>query len=193
MPVKMRVVQGRPSGKTLVFPDGVYYIGRGAECHIRPNSEWVSRQHCVLRVAGHVVTIRDLGSRNGTLVNGILLEREQKLEDGDEIQVGPLVFELRLEDSSMGRDPPPPPPPPPPRSRRHRSAGGTGPGERLWLDRGVTDPSSDRRKGHDSTPLPAQRVTPALSLSLPPCGFHHCIPSQPDTYHPGEALSSEVY
>ncbi len=107
MPVKMRVVQGRPSGKTLVFPDGVYYIGRGAECHIRPNSEWVSRQHCVLRVAGHVVTIRDLGSRNGTLVNGILLEREQKLEDGDEIQVGPLVFELRLEDSSMGRSPPP--------------------------------------------------------------------------------------
>jgi pSer/pThr/pTyr-binding forkhead associated (FHA) protein len=107
MAVKMRVVQGRPAGKILVFSDGVYYIGRGAECHIRPNSEWVSRQHCVLRVVGYAVTIRDLGSRNGTLVNGTLVEREQKLEDGDEIQVGPLVFELRVEDSTTGRPPAP--------------------------------------------------------------------------------------
>jgi pSer/pThr/pTyr-binding forkhead associated (FHA) protein len=103
MTVKMLVVQGRPTGKTLVFPDGVYYIGRGTECHIRPNSEWVSRQHCLLRVAGHVVTIRDLGSRNGTLVNGVLLEREQMLDSGDQIQVGPLVFELRLDESSSTR------------------------------------------------------------------------------------------
>jgi pSer/pThr/pTyr-binding forkhead associated (FHA) protein len=97
MTAKLLVVQGRPAGKALVFPDGVYYIGRGAECHVRPNSEWVSRQHCVLRVAGPTVTLRDLGSRNGTLVNGILLEREQRLEEGDQIQVGPLVFEVRME------------------------------------------------------------------------------------------------
>jgi pSer/pThr/pTyr-binding forkhead associated (FHA) protein len=108
MSVKLLVVQGRPAGKSLAFPDGVYYIGRGAECHIRPNSEWVSRQHCVLRVAGLVATIRDLGSRNGTLVNGQLLDREQKLDEGDRIQVGPLVFEVRLEDSSTGGSPPKP-------------------------------------------------------------------------------------
>jgi pSer/pThr/pTyr-binding forkhead associated (FHA) protein len=107
MTVKMLVVQGRPAGKTLVFPDGVYYIGRGAECHVRPNSEWVSRQHCMVRVAGGAVYLRDLGSRNGTLVNGVLLTKEQLLSHGDAVQVGPLVFEVRLEDSN-GRTPPSP-------------------------------------------------------------------------------------
>jgi pSer/pThr/pTyr-binding forkhead associated (FHA) protein len=106
MSVKLRVVQGRPCGKTLAFPDGTYYIGRGAECHVRPNSEWVSRQHCLLRVAGLVATIRDLGSRNGTLVNGQLLDRERKLDEGDRIQVGPLVFEVHLEERSTGQPPP---------------------------------------------------------------------------------------
>jgi pSer/pThr/pTyr-binding forkhead associated (FHA) protein len=109
MIVKLLVVQGRPSGKALAFPDGVYYFGRGAECHIRLKSEWVSRQHCVLRVAGTGATIRDLASRNGTLVNGELLERERKLEEGDRIQVGPLVFEVHLEEQPAGRPPPPQP------------------------------------------------------------------------------------
>lgn len=101
MTVKMVVLQGRPAGKALVFPDGVYYIGRGAECHIRPNSEWVSRQHCVLRVAGDAVHIRDLGSRNGTLVNGVLLDRERQLDNGDQVQVGPLVFEVALDSETV--------------------------------------------------------------------------------------------
>jgi pSer/pThr/pTyr-binding forkhead associated (FHA) protein len=103
MSVKMLVVQGRPAGKVLEFADGVYYFGRGAECHVRPNSEWVSRQHCMLRVAGRAVTLRDLGSRNGTLVNGVLVGGECRLADGDQVQVGPLVFEVHIDDSSSGR------------------------------------------------------------------------------------------
>src|SRR5438270_827263 len=39
--VQLLVVQGRPSGKRLLFPNGDYYIGRGAECQVRPDSEWV--------------------------------------------------------------------------------------------------------------------------------------------------------
>jgi pSer/pThr/pTyr-binding forkhead associated (FHA) protein len=97
MNVKMRVVQGRPAGKVLVFPHGNYYFGRGAECHVRPNSEWVSRQHCLLRVTGEGVYLRDLGSRNGTLVNGSLLDGERPLGSGDKVQIGPLVFEVQLE------------------------------------------------------------------------------------------------
>ncbi len=97
MTVKMRVVQGRPAGKTLVFAAGDYYFGRGAECHVRPNSEWVSRQHCLLRVRADSVSLRDLGSRNGTLVNGALLHEERRLRQGDQVQIGPLVFEIQLE------------------------------------------------------------------------------------------------
>jgi pSer/pThr/pTyr-binding forkhead associated (FHA) protein len=94
---QLLVVQGRPAGKRLPFPEGEYVIGRGAECDVRPDSEWVSRQHCLLRVAQDGVFLRDLGSRNGTLINGRLVSGERRLDDGDRIQIGPLVFEVRLE------------------------------------------------------------------------------------------------
>jgi pSer/pThr/pTyr-binding forkhead associated (FHA) protein len=97
MRVKLLVVQGRPEGKSLLFPVGEYVFGRGAECHIRPNSDWVSRQHCMLRVTPDGVFVRDLGSRNGTLVNGTRVLGECRLGAGDQLQVGPLVFELQLE------------------------------------------------------------------------------------------------
>jgi pSer/pThr/pTyr-binding forkhead associated (FHA) protein len=100
MTVKLNVVQGRPAGKTVVLPPGEYFIGRGAECHIRPNSDWVSRQHCLLRVAVDTAFLKDLGSRNGTLVNGVLLiGGEQELRHGDQVQFGPLVFEVQYEDT----------------------------------------------------------------------------------------------
>ncbi len=97
MNITLLVVQGRPAGKKLVFPRGEYYFGRGVECHVRPESDWVSRQHCMLRVAEDGVTIQDLGSRNGTLVNGERITQEQPLWSGDLIQVGPLVFELQID------------------------------------------------------------------------------------------------
>ena len=97
MNVKLLVVQGRPWGKHLDFSRGDYYFGRGTECHVRPNSDWVSRQHCLLRVTPDAAFLRDLGSRNGTLVNGVLLEGERCLAEGDLVQLGPLVFQVFLE------------------------------------------------------------------------------------------------
>jgi pSer/pThr/pTyr-binding forkhead associated (FHA) protein len=105
MRVKLLVVQGRPEGKSLLFPLGEYVFGRGAECHIRPNSDWVSRQHCMLRVTADAVFVRDLGSRNGTLVNGTRVLAECRLGAGDQLQVGPLVFELQLEVPASQSDP----------------------------------------------------------------------------------------
>lgn len=99
MNVKLLVVQGRPQGKCLVFPPGEFVFGRGTECHVRPNSDWVSRQHCILHVSAGIVSIRDLGSRNGTLVNGERLVGERDLANGDQLQVGPLVFEVQLQDN----------------------------------------------------------------------------------------------
>jgi pSer/pThr/pTyr-binding forkhead associated (FHA) protein len=97
MNVNLLVVHGRPRGKTIPFPLGEFLIGRGPECHIRPNSDWVSRQHCLLRVLPTGVSIRDLGSRNGTLVNGTRVIQEQPLHNGDQLQVGPLTFEIQLQ------------------------------------------------------------------------------------------------
>jgi pSer/pThr/pTyr-binding forkhead associated (FHA) protein len=101
MRVKLLVVQGRPHGQSLYFPCGEFVIGRGAECHIRPNSSWVSRQHCILTVTDTAVHLRDLGSRNGTLVNGSRVVGERRLLHGDRVQLGPLVLQLCLEESSV--------------------------------------------------------------------------------------------
>jgi pSer/pThr/pTyr-binding forkhead associated (FHA) protein len=107
MKVKLLIVQGRPQGKSMLFPRGEYVFGRGEECHVRPNSDWVSRQHCLLRVTAEAAFLRDLGSRNGTLVNGARLVGEGRLKHGDQLQVGPLVFEVHFEESSVDTPPAP--------------------------------------------------------------------------------------
>jgi pSer/pThr/pTyr-binding forkhead associated (FHA) protein len=103
MNLKLIVVQGKPLGRALLFSPGEYFLGRGSECHVRFNSEWVSRQHCLLRVTPQSVFLRDLGSRNGTLVNGALLAEEISLSEHDQIQVGPVVFEAHFAEVSSVR------------------------------------------------------------------------------------------
>jgi len=104
--VKLVVIQGRPKGKHFVFPPGDYYFGRGDECQVRLNSAMISRQHCLLRVKDTGVSVRDLGSRNGTLVNGVLISKEQRLRLGDQIQLGSLVLELQEEEGEAAAAPP---------------------------------------------------------------------------------------
>lgn len=89
-------MQGKARGQHLKFSPGEFIFGRGPECHIWPNSDWVSRQHCILRVTDNGVFLRDLGSTNGTLVNGVRVVGEQVLKSEDQIQVGPLVFKVVL-------------------------------------------------------------------------------------------------
>jgi pSer/pThr/pTyr-binding forkhead associated (FHA) protein len=101
MNLKLLIVQGRPAGKHLSLSRGDYYIGRGPECKIRLDSELVSRQHCLLRISADTVMIRDLASRNGTLVNGKLVEGERPLLTGDLVQIGTLVFEVQYDDVTM--------------------------------------------------------------------------------------------
>ena len=95
MDVQLKVLHGKPRGHCLRFGPGEFVFGRGPECHVRPNSELVSRQHCMLRLQfdGHL-SVRDLGSANGTLVNGVRLIGERMLEDGDKLQVGPVVLQV---------------------------------------------------------------------------------------------------
>jgi pSer/pThr/pTyr-binding forkhead associated (FHA) protein len=99
MQFKLFVVRGQQRGTYLVFPSGEFVIGRGKECQIRTSSDLVSRQHCLLRVTRELGYVRDLGSTNGTLVNGVRVVGELKLHDADRLQVGQLEFEVRFEQS----------------------------------------------------------------------------------------------
>jgi pSer/pThr/pTyr-binding forkhead associated (FHA) protein len=104
MEVLMLVVQGKQRGQTIRFPNGEFIFGRGLECHLRPNSEWVSRQHCLFRVSDNGVHIKDLGSTNGTLINGTRLIGERRLATGDLLQLGQLVLELKFTDTQIFRE-----------------------------------------------------------------------------------------
>ena len=116
MKVKLLVVQGRPAGKILTFAPGEYYLGRGDECHVRFNSDWVSRQHCLLRVTGELAVLQDLGSRNGTLVNGRRVS-DCALHDGDLIVAGQTQLRFSVQAEAGGAASPsdrlPPATPPP--------------------------------------------------------------------------------
>jgi pSer/pThr/pTyr-binding forkhead associated (FHA) protein len=97
MKVKLIVVQGRPEGKEIPLVGPVFKIGRGETCHLRPNSEQVSREHAEFTLTEDSVSVRDLGSRNGTLVNGKALTETCQLKDNDLVQVGPLTFSVSIE------------------------------------------------------------------------------------------------
>jgi pSer/pThr/pTyr-binding forkhead associated (FHA) protein len=104
MEVQMQIVQGKQRGQVLRFRRGEFVFGRGPECHIRPNSDWVSRQHCLLRVGANGASICDLGSTNGTLVNGTRVLDERPLTPGDKLQLGPLVLQVEFSRSEAERD-----------------------------------------------------------------------------------------
>jgi pSer/pThr/pTyr-binding forkhead associated (FHA) protein len=78
-----------PGGSTLV-------IGRARDCGLRLNSPLASRHHCEIRVGPSQVVVRDLGSLNGTSVNGAAIAGEQPLSTGDVLSVGLCFFEVLI-------------------------------------------------------------------------------------------------
>ena len=102
MAVRLKVVHGMPQGHSLQLGEGEHLFGRTPECHICPDSDLVSRRHCLLRIHGRHLCIRDLGSANGTFVNGNRLSEERALIDGDILQLGPVVFQVDLSDEGDG-------------------------------------------------------------------------------------------
>lgn len=76
-------------GNSLALPEGDSYVGRGLICRLRFNDRSVSRKHLRLTVDDEgTLVVEDLGSRNGTTLNGVELSSPQIAEDGDEIRIG---------------------------------------------------------------------------------------------------------
>lgn len=71
-------------------------IGRGSHCGLVLDDETVSTDHAELTKRGASYLIVDLGSRNGTVVNGRVIERPTRLASGDVVGIGPFRLELDL-------------------------------------------------------------------------------------------------
>jgi pSer/pThr/pTyr-binding forkhead associated (FHA) protein len=108
MVVKLRVAQGAQAGREVIIPVAEFLIGRGEECHLRPRSDAISRRHCVIAVSDKQVELRDLGSKNGSYVNGQRVEGTCVLQSGDQVSIGPLNFEMIIEVALGGQKRPAP-------------------------------------------------------------------------------------
>ena len=72
--------------------EGNLTLGRAKDCAISIPDARLSRRHSELRCHGGQVTIADLGSINGTFVNGKRIDLAQPLQNGDRVRVGPFEF-----------------------------------------------------------------------------------------------------
>ena len=88
------IQSGKHQGRRLKFSEPVVMIGREESCQIRLTSADVSKQHCRLRNTERGLSVEDLGSSNGTFVNDVRIESETRLQPGDRLRVGSLVFEV---------------------------------------------------------------------------------------------------
>jgi len=77
-----------PSGERMTLTAQIITVGRLAESGISLDDANVSRRHAEFRAIGTAFAIVDLGSTNGTKVNGSRIEGEHKLSDGDIISFG---------------------------------------------------------------------------------------------------------
>jgi hypothetical protein len=90
LPVLM-VQAGKLQGQRWTLTEGEFIIGRGADCDLMIPDRQVSRHHARIRKTARGYVLEDLGSKNGTHLNGVLLDSPQRLQDGDVVQVALAV------------------------------------------------------------------------------------------------------
>lgn len=113
--VILHATEGELKGQDFVLENETNCIlGRSSECshHLPDPVFMVSRLHCRIKVSAPSVHIQDLGSRNGTYLNGVKIGQRGKeqsmkealqaehadhpLWDGDELRIGPHVFRVEF-------------------------------------------------------------------------------------------------
>ncbi len=101
-----RVEPTKASGASLVIADGqerrtvplhatIVTIGRLPECEVVLRDPGASRRHAQIREQAGVYTLTDLGSTNGTTLNGQTVQTRE-LAEGDRIQIGNTILEFRV-------------------------------------------------------------------------------------------------
>jgi pSer/pThr/pTyr-binding forkhead associated (FHA) protein len=91
----LQVRSGPMTGAIHAVP-GSATVGRSTSSDIVLPDEAVSRSHAAFRVDGQTLVVEDLGSSNGTLVNGELIDIPCRLAPGDVVTVGSTELEVQV-------------------------------------------------------------------------------------------------
>ncbi|HET7294418.1 MAG TPA: FHA domain-containing protein [Vicinamibacteria bacterium] len=83
-------------GGRAALTEGEHILGRAPEALVSLSAPGVSRRHARLRVTDKRIVLEDLGSKNGTYVQGVRVGSPVVLSDGDHIRLGSMLAWLRL-------------------------------------------------------------------------------------------------
>ena len=117
---RLVMTQGPQPGQTFTLDKDFISVGRDPGNDITINHPQISRQHARLMRQGGMLVLEDLGSTNGTFVNGMRLTSPHTLANGDVVGLGDSVTltfygqPSGAEETIVARPGMVPPPPPPP-------------------------------------------------------------------------------
>ncbi|XXF79398.1 FHA domain-containing protein [Myxococcaceae bacterium GXIMD 01537] len=94
MAFQLTISEGKDAGKEFVFEQESVLIGRTTECDVVLLDAGVSRRHCRIFSEGGRYYVEDVGSANGTQLNGSTVAKKTALSDGDQVTTGPVVFDF---------------------------------------------------------------------------------------------------
>ena len=94
-PTHLLVVEGANAGETISLDEAPLLIGRGSDAAIKLDDDYVSTRHARIGESNGTFYVEDLGSTNGTFVNGERITAKTLVRAGDAIRIGQT--ELRLE------------------------------------------------------------------------------------------------
>jgi sigma-B regulation protein RsbU (phosphoserine phosphatase) len=97
-----RIISLSPDAGRVHRLDGAEcLLGRRLDCHIHINDQRVSRRHARVRREGDAWQLEDLGSCNGTFINGRRIQGAARLRHGDEVEIGASRFRMDLADDMI--------------------------------------------------------------------------------------------
>jgi predicted component of type VI protein secretion system len=88
----------------LALNEGQFVVGRSATCQLSLDDALISRRHAMIVVSGETVTVEDLASRNGVLVNGTRITAKTTIRPGDKIVVGAQELTLLSARTASAKD-----------------------------------------------------------------------------------------
>jgi|SRR5580704_2989218 hypothetical protein len=93
---ELQVLSGNCSGQRIALDFRRFVVGAERDCNFRPIGPLLSRHHCVFKKDEYSLRVRDLGSTNGTFVNGRRIFSEAILKPGDEVRIADVTFHVVL-------------------------------------------------------------------------------------------------
>ena len=93
----VEVVETPEAAHEVLVNTEEFLIGRGRDCNLQINEAEISRHHCMLRGRGEQYALLDLGSSNGTFLNGHRVTSQATLQEGDEVRLGKHRFRVVMD------------------------------------------------------------------------------------------------